>query len=120
MAGFGFCILVFGLSRNYIVSVAALVLSGAFDSISMVIRSAAVQLTSPDHMRGKIAAVNSIFIGSSNEIGQFESGLAAKLLGPVPAVYVGGLVCLLTVSAVAVLSPSLRKLDLVELKNQGV
>lgn len=120
VAGFGLCILVFGLSRNYIISILALVLSGAFDSISMVIRSAAVQLTSPDHMRGKIAAVNSIFIGSSNEIGEFESGLAAKILGPVPAVYIGGVVCLLTVGVVALLSPSLRKLDLVELKNQSV
>lgn len=120
VAGFGLCILVFGLSQNYIISMSALVLSGTFDSISMVIRSAAVQLTSPDHMRGKIAAVNSIFIGSSNEIGEFESGLAAKLLGAVPAVYVGGLICLLTVGIVAAVSPALRKLDLVELKNQSV
>ncbi|MEQ1722175.1 MAG: MFS transporter [Pseudobdellovibrio sp.] len=117
VAGFGFCILVFGLSQNYILSLLALVASGAFDSISMVIRSAAVQLSSPDHMRGKISAVNSIFIGSSNEIGEFESGIAAKILGPVPAVYFGGIICLLTVGTVAYFSPALRKLDLNSLKN---
>jgi MFS family permease len=117
VSGFGVCILIFGLSQNYILSLLALVASGAFDSISMVIRSAAVQLSSPDHMRGKISAVNSIFIGSSNEIGEFESGIAAKILGPVPAVYFGGIICLITVGTVAFLSPKLRKLDLNSLKN---
>lgn len=112
VAGFGLCILLFGFSTNAYLSFAALLVSGVFDSISMVIRSAAVQLTSPDHMRGRVSAVNSIFIGSSNEIGEFESGIAAKLLGPVPAVYLGGLVCLLTVGSVAWLSPSLRRMDL--------
>jgi MFS family permease len=118
VAGFGLCILVFGLSKNYILSIGALALSGAFDSISMVIRSAAVQLTSPDHMRGKISAVNSIFIGSSNEIGEFESGIAAKILGPVPAVYFGGLICLITVGSVAYFSSALRKLDLHKLNDK--
>lgn len=112
VAGFGFCILIFGLSRNFYVSMFALILSGAFDSVSMVIRSSAVQLTSPDHMRGKISAVNSIFIGSSNELGEFESGIAAKLLGTVSAVYVGGIICICTVGLVAYFSPALRKLDL--------
>jgi MFS family permease len=112
VAAFGVCILVFGLSRDFYLSIAALAFSGAFDSISMVIRSGAVQLASPDHMRGKISAVNSIFIGSSNEIGELESGIAAKILGTVPAVYLGGLVCLLTVGVTAYLSPTLRKLDL--------
>jgi MFS family permease len=116
VAGFGLSILVFGLSRNFYLSLAALALSGAFDSISMVIRSAAVQLSSPDHMRGKISAVNSIFIGSSNELGELESGIAAKLLGTVPAVYFGGIICLVTVTAVAILSPTLRKLDLAKLE----
>lgn len=115
VAGFGFCILVFGLSQNFYLSLAALALSGSFDSISMVIRSAAVQLSSPDHMRGKIAAVNSIFIGSSNEIGELESGIAAKLLGTVPAVYFGGLICLCTVGIAAYFSPTLRKMDLEKL-----
>ena len=116
VAGFGLCILVFGFSRNYFLSIAALGLSGAFDSISMVIRSAAVQLSSPDHMRGKISAVNSIFIGSSNEIGEFESGIAAKILGTIPAVYLGGIVCLCTVGFVTYFSPTLRKMDLATLE----
>jgi MFS family permease len=115
VAGFGVCILVFGISRDFYLSAFALIASGAFDSISMVIRSSAVQLTSPDHMRGKISAVNSIFIGSSNEIGELESGLVAKLLGTAPAVYFGGTMCLLTVAVVAYFSPRLRKMDLAEL-----
>lgn len=112
VAGFGLSILVFGLSESFFLSIGALFFAGLFDSISMVIRSSAVQLASPDHMRGKISAVNSIFIGSSNEIGEFESGVAAKLLGTVPAVMFGGIMCLLTVAATAFLSPSLRRLDL--------
>jgi MFS family permease len=116
VTGFGFCILIFGISRSFILSTVALALSGAFDSISMVIRSTAVQLSSPDHMRGKISAVNSIFIGSSNEIGEFESGVAAKILGPVPSVYLGGIICILTVAIVARVAPALRRLDLNTLK----
>lgn len=115
VTGFGICILIFGLSRDFYLSITALALSGAFDSVSMVIRSGAVQLSSPDHMRGKISSVNSIFIGSSNEIGELESGIAAKLIGTVPAVYFGGVICLLTVAATAYLSPTLRKLDLAQL-----
>jgi MFS family permease len=115
VAGFGVCILVFGMSRNFYLSLFTLALSGMFDSISMVIRSSAVQLTSPDHMRGKISAVNSIFIGSSNEIGELESGIAAKILGTIPAVYFGGIICLLTVGAVAYISPTLRNMDLEKL-----
>jgi MFS family permease len=117
VTGFGICILVFGLSHNFYLSLLALGLSGSFDSISMVIRSAAVQLSSPDHMRGKIAAVNSIFIGSSNEIGELESGIAAKIFGTVPSVIFGGIVCLCTVGLVAFVSPTLRKMDLNKLNN---
>jgi MFS family permease len=112
VAGFGACILVFGMSRNYMLSVAALFLSGGFDSVSMIIRSTAVQLASPDYMRGKISAVNSIFVGSSNEIGEVESGVMAKLIGTVPAVYFGSLMCLFTVALVASRFPILRKMDL--------
>ncbi len=112
VAGFGVCILVFGLSTDFYISLAALFLSGLFDSVSMVIRTSAVQLVSPDHMRGRISAVNSIFIGSSNEIGEFESGIAAKLLGTVPAVIFGGAMCLLTVAIMAWKAPTLRKMDL--------
>jgi hypothetical protein len=118
VAGFGVSILIFGLSRNFFLSMVALGLSGVFDSVSVVIRSSAVQLCSPDHMRGRISAVNSIFIGSSNELGEFESGIAAKILGTVPAVYFGGLMCLLTVMITAYLSPSLRLLDLQKLQDQ--
>lgn len=117
IAGFGICILVFGASRVFWLSMTALVLSGVFDSVSMIIRSSAVQLVSPDNMRGKISAVNSIFIGSSNELGEFESGIAAKLLGTVPAVYFGGFVCLLCVGLAAWLSPALRKLNLQALES---
>ena len=116
VTGFGVCILVFALSRNYMLSLAALALSGAFDSVSMVVRMAAVQLSSPDSMRGRISAVNSIFIGSSNELGEFESGVVAHLIGAVPAAVFGGIVCLATVVTVAWLSPSLRKLNLEELR----
>src|SRR6202000_445140 len=98
------------------ISCLALALSGGFDSVSMVIRTAAVQLSSPDSMRGRISAVNSIFIGSSNELGEFESGVAAKLMGTVPSVIMGGVVCLLTVFTMALIAPMLRKLDLNELK----
>jgi len=116
VAGFGISILVFSLSRNYILSLFALFASGAFDSVSMVIRSSAVQLASPEAMRGKISAVNSIFIGSSNELGEFESGIAARLLGTVPAALFGAAVCLVTVGVVSIFSPTLRRLNLDDLK----
>lgn len=114
--GYGISIFAFASSQNIYLSFIALAMSGAFDSISMVIRSALVQLSSPDHMRGKISAVNSIFVGSSNEIGELESGIAAKLLGTVPSVFFGGIVCLCTVGIIAVLSPQLRRLDLERIK----
>ena len=117
VAGFGVCILVFSLSHIYILSLLALFGSGAFDSVSMIIRSAAVQLASPDSMRGKISAVNSMFIGSSNELGEFESGVAASILGTVPAAVFGGVICLLTVATVTLISPKLRKLNLDDLES---
>jgi MFS family permease len=116
IAGFGICILIFALSRNYILSLIALIMSGAFDSVSMVIRTSAVQLSSPDSMRGRISAVNSIFIGSSNELGEFESGIAAKFLGAMPAAVFGGLMCLMSVVTIAYFSPKLRRLDLKDLE----
>lgn len=115
--GFGVSILIFGFSTNFLLSMCALALSGGFDSISMVIRSSAVQILSPDHMRGKISAVNSIFIGSSNEIGELESGITAKLFGTVPAVCFGGIVCLCTALVVGYLSPNLRKMELEKLSS---
>lgn len=116
VTGFGVSILVFAISHNFSLSLVALALSGAFDSVSMVIRSAAVQLASPDKMRGRISSVNTIFIGSSNELGQFESGIAATLLGTVPSAVFGGVVCLATVLVTAVLCPNLRKMNLDKIK----
>jgi MFS family permease len=112
VTGFGLCILGFALSRNVALSAALLGLAGALDSVSMVIRGAIVQISSPPHMRGRVAAVNSIFIGTSNEIGAFESGLAAKLLGTVPSVLFGGCLTLATVAGAALLAPGLRDMDL--------
>ncbi|MES2803502.1 MAG: MFS transporter [Bdellovibrionota bacterium] len=112
VTGFGLCILFFAMSTTFWISFVALAFSGLFDSVSMMIRSAAVQLSSPDHMRGKISAVNSIFIGSSNELGEVESGIAAKVLGTVPSVYFGATMCLLTVALIAYWSPALRKMEL--------
>lgn len=116
VAGFGASILVFAFSRNYILSLCALIMCGIFDSVSMVVRTSIVQLCSPDKMRGRIAAVNSIFIGSSNEIGEFESGLTAKLFGTMPAAVFGGIMCLTSVGVIAYFSPKLRTMDLEELK----
>lgn len=115
VAGFGLSILVFAASKSFLLSMIALAFSGVFDSVSMIIRSTAVQLSSPDHLRGRISAVNSMFIGSSNELGELESGIAAKLIGVVPAAYLGGVVCLATVGLITWLSPALRKLDLEKL-----
>lgn len=109
---FGVCMIVFGLSTYFWLSVAALFLSGVFDGVSVVIRQTILQLETPDHMRGRVASVNSIFVGSSNELGAFESGVTAKLMGTVTAVVFGGTMTLLTVTATGLLSPSFRKLDI--------
>jgi len=90
VAGFGISIIGYGLSRNLYLTLFFLFLEGAFDSVSVIIRSTILQLLTPDEMRGRVSAVNAMFIGSSNEIGQFESGLTAKLMGTVPAVLFGG------------------------------
>jgi MFS family permease len=110
--GFGICIIVFGLSNIFWVSVIALFFSGVTDGVSMVIRQTILQLKTPDHMRGRVASVNSMFVGSSNELGAFESGLTAKLMGTVTAVVFGGAMTLITVMTTAVVSPTFRKLDL--------
>lgn len=109
---FGICIIVFGLSTIFWLSVLALFFSGVVDGISVVIRQTILQLKTPDHMRGRVAAVNSIFVGSSNELGAFESGLTAKLMGTVTAVVFGGSMTLLIVLGTGLFSPSFRKLDL--------
>ena len=97
VTGFGCSIICFALSRNFYLSLIFLFTEGAFDSISVIIRGTLVQLLTPDHMRGRVSAVNSMFIGSSNEIGAFESGTAAKLLGTVPSVIFGGSMTMLIV-----------------------
>ena len=109
VVGFGLCVIGFGISTIFWVSMAMLALSGVFDSVSMVIRSTLMQLLIPDAMRGRVSSVNSMFIISSNEIGAFESGTAAKLLGLVPSVIFGGIGTLVVVSLTALLSPKLRK-----------
>jgi MFS family permease len=110
--GFGVCMIVFGLSTYFWLSVAALFLSGAVDGVSMIIRQTILQLKTPDNMRGRVASVNSMFVGSSNELGAFESGLTAKLMGTVTAVVFGGTMTLITVGITAFVSPGFRKLDL--------
>ena len=109
---FGICIIIFGISTLFWVSVLALFFSGVADGISVVIRQTILQLKTPDHMRGRVAAVNSIFVGSSNELGAFESGLTAKLMGTVSAVVFGGSMTLLVVLFTGIKLPSFRNLDL--------
>lgn len=109
---YGVCIILFALSENYWISFLFLLLSGAFDNISVIIRSTILQLYTPDDMRGRVSAVNSLFIKSSNEIGDFESGVAAKLLGLIPAVIFGGSMSLIVVVLTYFLVPSLRSMDL--------
>ena len=111
VTGFGVCMIGFGLSKVFIVSLAFLALSGAFDSVSMVIRGTLMQLLTPDAMRGRVSSVNSMFIISSNEIGAFESGLAAKLLGLVPSIVAGGFGTLVVAGTTALLSPRFRKME---------
>ena len=110
--GFGICIIVFGISDIFWISVIALFFSGVTDGVSVVVRQTILQLKTPDHMRGRVSSVNSMFVGSSNELGAFESGLTAKLMGTVTAVVFGGSMTLLTVITTALVSPSFRKLDL--------
>lgn len=112
VAGFGLCIILFGVSTNFWFSLILLGLSGAFDSISVIIRSTLMQTLTPEHMKGRVSSVNNIFVGSSNEIGAFESGFAARLLGVVPSVVLGGCMTLLVVSVTAWKADKLRRLHL--------
>ena len=109
---FGICIIVFGLSKWFWVSVIAMFFSGIFDGVSVVIRNTILQLHTPDDMRGRVASVNSIFVGSSNELGAFESGLTAKLMGTVTAVVFGGTMTLITVAFTGTLADSQPAPDL--------
>jgi len=110
VAGFGVSILVFAFSKNFILSISALFLSGVFDGVSMVIRRSMVRLLSPDDLRGRIAAANWVFISASNELGAFESGLVAAWIGTIPCVAVGGVATLIIVGLVTLSAPKLRRL----------
>lgn len=111
VAGFGVATVVFGFSRHFWLAWAMLFLTGFFDNISVVVRHTLVQLRTPNEMRGRVSAVNSIFIGSSNELGGFESGLVAQAFGPVASVVSGGIGTLMVVAAWARLFPALRRFD---------
>jgi MFS family permease len=112
VAAFGVSMLVFGVSTNLYLSLAALFVSGLADGVSVVIRSVILRVESPEELRGRIASVNFVFIGASNELGAFESGLAASLFGVVPSIVAGGVLTLGVVGAVALFLPQLRRLDL--------
>jgi MFS family permease len=110
--GFGLSIIVFGYSTSFLLSIVALFFSGVFDGVSVVIRNTILQLKTPDSMRGRVSAVHSMFVGSSNEFGAFESGVTANWMGTVPAVIFGGCMTLVVVLTTYVVSPALRKLQL--------
>ena len=109
VAGFGVATVGFGFSRNYVLSWGLLFVCGALDNVSVVVRHTLIPLLTPDAMRGRVAAVNAIFIGASNELGSLESGLVASLFGPVAAVVSGGVGTVLVVIVAAVLWPELRR-----------
>jgi MFS family permease len=111
VAGFGAATILFGLSRSLGLSLVALFCVGATDMISVIVRSTIVQLSTPDSMRGRVSSVNMLFIGASNELGQFESGILAQWLGAVPAVILGGVGSIVVVAAWALLFPELRRID---------
>jgi len=111
VAGFGVCIIVFALSKIFWLSFIMLLLSGILDGFSMIVRGTIVQLKTPDHMRGRVMSVNSMFINSSNELGQFESGVAAKAMGVIPSVVFGGAMTLLVVGITWFKAPALKKME---------
>jgi len=116
VGAFGVSMICFAISKNFYLSFFFLMFSGAVDNVSVVIRSTIMQLLTPDNMRGRVSAVNSIFIGSSNEIGALESGVAARLLGLIPSVIFGGSMTVLITGITAKVAPKLRKLELKELE----
>lgn len=117
VAGFGFCIIGFAITVNIWVAGGFLLLSGVFDGISVVLRTTILQLATPDGMRGRVSSINGIFIGSSNELGAFESGFSARLMGLVPSVIFGGLMTLSVVGITAKFAPQLRTLDFKRLED---
>ncbi len=113
---FGVFTILFAISTNYWLACAMLFMTGAFDNVSVVVRHSILQLMTPDNMRGRVSAINNIFIGSSNEIGAFESGFAAKLMGLVPSIIFGGCMTIFVVLGIDRINPKLRKLDINELQ----
>jgi len=112
VAGFGFCIITFGLSDFYLLSFFALMVAGMLDGVSVIIRGTILQLTTPDEMRGRVSSVNSMFINSSNELGQFESGMTAKIFGGAqPAIVFGGIMTVIVVIISWIRAPRLRKFE---------
>jgi len=117
VAGFGVFTVAFGLSRSVVLSVIALMLVGACDMVSVIVRHTLVQVATPDEMRGRVSAVNSVFIGASNEVGQFESGITAAGRGAVPAVVLGGIGTIAVVALWASLFPELRRFEQLQPKS---
>lgn len=111
VAGFGLCIIIFGLSKVYWLSFIALLVAGLFDAVSVVVRGTIMQLYTPDELRGRVASINLIFINSSNELGQFESGVTSRMFGTLPAIIFGGAMSVLIVAATWLKFPKLRKLE---------
>jgi MFS family permease len=116
VSGFGLCIILFALTRNFWIAFLLLMASGLFDGVSVVMRSTIMQLSTPDAMRGRVSSISGIFIGSSNELGAFESGVAARVMGLVPSVIFGGAMTLAVVAVTAHLAPKLRKLEMHKLR----
>ena len=114
VAGFGAAMIAVALSHSFVLSLLLLAASGAVDNVSVVLRSTLLQMVTPEHMLGRVSSVNQVFIGSSNEIGAFESGVAARFLGLVPSVVFGGCMTLLVVAGTAWRVPELRKMDRIE------
>ena len=111
VAGFGICIIIFGLSKVYWLSFMALLAAGLCDAVSVVVRGTILQLFTPDELRGRVASINLIFINSSNELGQFESGVTSRIFGTLPAIIFGGAMSVLVVTATWLKFPKLRKLE---------
>ena len=114
MTCFGIATVIFGISTVLWLSLGMLFIAGAFDSVSVIVRGSIVQLVTPDEMRGRVSAVNNIFIGTSNEFGALESGLTAALFGPVLSVVGGGIGTILVVIAVAMIWPETRKIGVLD------
>jgi hypothetical protein len=118
VAGFGLSTVIFGVSRSFAISLAALFLVGATDMVSVIVRATLIQVKTPDEMRGRVNAVDMIFIGASNELGQFESGITAQWFGAVPAVILGGIGAIVVTGLWAWMFPQLRKVNELTMENE--